>query len=144
VLRRDSAGAIPLFREALALADEHGDDLTRSEVHSHIGFHYLESVHLAEPSVEAGFLDPLVEVADDLDEAGAGSRVDAHARAADAGVLVLAGCAVGPAAGVQSELAGVEVSLHQAKPPRRCGRGVRASTALLVAPAGGEWCQPLA
>jgi hypothetical protein len=37
VLRDDSATAIPYFREALPLADEHAGDLTRSEVHRHVG-----------------------------------------------------------------------------------------------------------
>lgn len=40
VLRDDSATAIPYFREALPLADEHAGDLTRSEVHRHVGFYY--------------------------------------------------------------------------------------------------------
>jgi tetratricopeptide (TPR) repeat protein len=38
VLRRDWDAAMPCFREALALADAHGDDLLRSEVHRHMGF----------------------------------------------------------------------------------------------------------
>lgn len=43
VLRRDTAGSIGLFREALALAGEHGDLITRSEIHRHIGFfHWVE------------------------------------------------------------------------------------------------------
>jgi tetratricopeptide (TPR) repeat protein len=41
VLRRDAAGAIPLLREALPLAEEHGDLITRSEIHRHIGFYHL-------------------------------------------------------------------------------------------------------
>jgi hypothetical protein len=41
VLRHDSAGAIGLFREALPLAEEHGDLLTCSELHRHIGFYHL-------------------------------------------------------------------------------------------------------
>jgi tetratricopeptide (TPR) repeat protein len=41
VLRRDWVTAMPYFREALALAEEHGDELTRSEVHRHIGFSHL-------------------------------------------------------------------------------------------------------
>jgi tetratricopeptide (TPR) repeat protein len=41
VLRRDSAAAIPYFREAVKLADEHADALVRSECHRHVGFHYL-------------------------------------------------------------------------------------------------------
>ncbi|HEX3593002.1 MAG TPA: hypothetical protein VHV74_25530 [Pseudonocardiaceae bacterium] len=40
VLRRDSAGAFPYFREALAHA-EHADLITRSEIHRHIGFHHV-------------------------------------------------------------------------------------------------------
>jgi tetratricopeptide (TPR) repeat protein len=41
VLRRDWAAAAPLFREALALADRHGDLVTRSEAHRHVGFYHL-------------------------------------------------------------------------------------------------------
>jgi hypothetical protein len=40
VLRRDSAAAIPYFREAMELADEHADALLRSECHRHVGFHH--------------------------------------------------------------------------------------------------------
>lgn len=40
VLGRDWATAIPLFREALALA-EHADVITRSEIHRHVGFYHL-------------------------------------------------------------------------------------------------------
>ena len=41
VLRGDSAAAIPYFREAMELADEHADALLRSECHRHVGFHHL-------------------------------------------------------------------------------------------------------
>ena len=41
VLRHDWGAAMPYFRQAMALADEHGDDLTRSLVHRHVGFFYL-------------------------------------------------------------------------------------------------------
>lgn len=41
VLRRDWDAAMPYYWEALALADEHGDEITRSEVHRHVGFFYL-------------------------------------------------------------------------------------------------------
>jgi tetratricopeptide (TPR) repeat protein len=41
VLNSDSDGAIGLFREALPLAEEHGDLITRSEIHRHIGFYHL-------------------------------------------------------------------------------------------------------
>jgi len=40
VLRRDWAAAMPLFREATALADEHSNALIRSECHRHLGFYY--------------------------------------------------------------------------------------------------------
>lgn len=40
VLRQDSAGAYPYFREALAHA-EHADLITQSEIHRHIGFHHF-------------------------------------------------------------------------------------------------------
>ncbi|MFI5930918.1 tetratricopeptide repeat protein [Actinoplanes sp. NPDC051494] len=38
VLRGDWDTAMPLYREAFALAEQHGDLLLRSEVHRHIGF----------------------------------------------------------------------------------------------------------
>jgi tetratricopeptide (TPR) repeat protein len=41
VLRGDPRGSIGLFREALALAEEHADLITRSEIHRHIGFYHL-------------------------------------------------------------------------------------------------------
>ena len=41
VLNSDSAAAIGLYREALALAEKHGDLITRSEIHRHIGFYHL-------------------------------------------------------------------------------------------------------
>ncbi len=41
VLRRDWDTAMPYYWEALALADEYGDEITRSEVHRHVGFFYL-------------------------------------------------------------------------------------------------------
>jgi tetratricopeptide (TPR) repeat protein len=41
VLRRDWVTAAPLFREALALAEQHGDLVTRSEAHRHVGFYHL-------------------------------------------------------------------------------------------------------
>jgi hypothetical protein len=41
VLRRDWDAAMPYFWEALALADQHGDLITRSEAHRHVGFFYL-------------------------------------------------------------------------------------------------------
>lgn len=41
VLRRDWDAAISYFRQALALADEHADLITRSEVHRHVGFYYM-------------------------------------------------------------------------------------------------------
>ncbi|PRY22866.1 tetratricopeptide repeat protein [Pseudosporangium ferrugineum] len=40
VLRGDWETAMPYFREALELAEKHGDLLLRSEVHRHIGFYY--------------------------------------------------------------------------------------------------------
>ncbi len=40
VLLHDWATAVPLFREALGLAEEHGDLLTASEAHRHIGFYF--------------------------------------------------------------------------------------------------------
>ncbi|HEX5407109.1 MAG TPA: hypothetical protein VFX16_32940 [Pseudonocardiaceae bacterium] len=41
VLHDDFATAMPYFWEALELADEHADELTRSEVHRHVGFYHV-------------------------------------------------------------------------------------------------------
>jgi tetratricopeptide (TPR) repeat protein len=41
VLRGDWTTALPYFRQALALSEEHGDVLTRSEAHRHVGFYFL-------------------------------------------------------------------------------------------------------
>ncbi|WP_305782557.1 tetratricopeptide repeat protein [Symbioplanes lichenis] len=43
VFRNDWQTAMPLYREALDLAEHHGDLLLRSEVHRHIGFYYTAS-----------------------------------------------------------------------------------------------------
>jgi tetratricopeptide (TPR) repeat protein len=41
VLRGDWRTAMPFYREALGLAEEHADEMVRSEVHRHIGFYYV-------------------------------------------------------------------------------------------------------
>jgi tetratricopeptide (TPR) repeat protein len=41
VLRGDWEAAMPCYGEALALAEEHGSDLLRSECHRHVGFFYV-------------------------------------------------------------------------------------------------------
>lgn len=41
VLRGDWRAATPFFMEALSLAEDHANDLVRSEVHRHVGFYYL-------------------------------------------------------------------------------------------------------
>ncbi|KFZ79213.1 hypothetical protein ED92_26875 [Amycolatopsis sp. MJM2582] len=71
-----------------------------------------EIVDLSAPYVEFGFADPVTEVVRDLDQPGALAGVDAQDRASDAGVLVLAGGAVGAAAGAEFQLACVEVLLE--------------------------------
>ncbi|MEV4636879.1 tetratricopeptide repeat protein [Actinoplanes sp. NPDC049548] len=43
VLRGDWDAAMPYYREALELAEKHGDLLLRSEVHRHIGFYHTAS-----------------------------------------------------------------------------------------------------
>ena len=43
VLRGDWDTAMPYYREALQLAEKHGDLLLRSEVHRHIGFYHTTS-----------------------------------------------------------------------------------------------------
>ena len=42
VLRRDWETAMPFYREALALAEEHADALLRSECHRHVGFFHVQ------------------------------------------------------------------------------------------------------
>src|SRR3954469_15719426 len=74
----------------------------------------LQALDFAEPAVESGLGDPLGEVVDDLDEAVALGGVDAQHRAADAGVFVFAGGAVGPGAGAELELAQSEVGVELA------------------------------
>src|SRR5438552_11975732 len=58
-----------------------------------------ESLDLAEPTVAAGFVDPVGEIAGDLDKAGTLLRVNAKHGAANTGVLMLARGAVWAAAG---------------------------------------------
>lgn len=52
VLRRDWAAAMPLFREALELADQHADAYVRSECHRHVGFYYFAEERDADKSLE--------------------------------------------------------------------------------------------
>ena len=52
VLRRDWATAMPYFREALALADQHADAYVRSECYRHVGFYYFAEEHDADQSLE--------------------------------------------------------------------------------------------
>ena len=74
----------------------------------------LESFDLAHPAVMAGFGDAVAEIADDRDKAWALLRVDAHHGAAEAGVLVLAGAAVGSSASAQFQLAQLEMCVELA------------------------------
>ncbi|MDT0425649.1 MULTISPECIES: hypothetical protein [Streptomyces] len=80
----------------------------------------LESFDLAEPAVPAGFGDALAKVLDDLDEAGPLAGVHLENRAANAGVFVLAGGAIGAHAGAERDLAELKVLLEVV--PLRCGR----------------------
>lgn len=73
---------------------------------------YLGSLGFTESSVEFGLLDAVVEVGDDVGEARTGLGIEALAGAADAGVLVFAGGAVGAAALAEFEFAGLEVLLE--------------------------------
>jgi tetratricopeptide (TPR) repeat protein len=52
VLRRDWEAAIPRFREALALAGEHGTDILRSECERHVGFFYMVEDVQPEKAIE--------------------------------------------------------------------------------------------
>src|SRR5581483_9424217 len=74
----------------------------------------LQPGHLAVPTVGAGFGDAVGEVADDLGEPGALARVDPQHGAADAGVFVRAGTAVGAPAAAEFEFALFEVLLELA------------------------------
>ena len=106
VLRGDWDTAVPLYREALELADKHGDLLLRSEVHRHVGFfhtlddldsdralHHLRISH--ELRAELG--DPrwipggtvalgLAEIADGLRDQGLAHVRQALQQARDAGL----------------------------------------------------------
>lgn len=70
----------------------------------------LESLDFTEPAVGSGLLDAFCEVVDDLDEVGACPGVDAEHGAADAGVFVFAGGAVGSAAVAEFEFADLGVA----------------------------------
>jgi hypothetical protein len=48
VLRHDWTAAMPYFGDAMALADAHGNALTRSECHRHVGFYYVAETTEAE------------------------------------------------------------------------------------------------
>lgn len=74
----------------------------------------LQTGDLAEPAVEFGLLDAGAQVGDDLEQSGSRGGVQAQARAADAGVFVFAGGAVGAATFADFELAGLEVLLEVA------------------------------
>jgi hypothetical protein len=71
---------------------------------------------LTEPAIHPRFCDAIGKLSDDLAEALTLARVDSQHRAADAGLLVLAGAAVGPAAVTEFELARLKVPLHFVKP----------------------------
>lgn len=52
VLRHDWDAAMPFFREALPLADEHADAYVRSECYRHLGFYYFAEEHDPDTSLE--------------------------------------------------------------------------------------------
>ena len=52
VLRRDWAAAMPFFREALELADQHADAYVRSECYRHLGFYYFAEERDADKALE--------------------------------------------------------------------------------------------
>lgn len=64
----------------------------------------LEALEFAVPAAVGGFGDPDGEVVDDLDQASALFRVDAEHGASNAGVLVVAECAVGTTTGANGGL----------------------------------------
>jgi tetratricopeptide (TPR) repeat protein len=52
VLRRDWGTAMPYFRQALALADQHADAYVRSECYRHVGFYYFAEEHDVDKALE--------------------------------------------------------------------------------------------
>lgn len=52
VLRQDWASAMPFYREALPLADQHADAYVRSECYRHLGFYYFAEEHDADAALE--------------------------------------------------------------------------------------------
>ncbi|WP_306205064.1 tetratricopeptide repeat protein [Actinoplanes sp. RD1] len=106
VFHNDWQTAMPLYREALDLAEQHGDLLLRSEIHRHIGFYYTagdlqsdQALHhfriSHELRTELG--DPrwipggtvalgLAEIADGLREQGLNHIREALQQAKDAGL----------------------------------------------------------
>ena len=52
VLRQDWASAMPFYREALPLADQHADAYVRSECYRHLGFYYFAEEHDAAAALE--------------------------------------------------------------------------------------------
>lgn len=60
VHRGDWDTAMPIFREAQALAEEHADDLTKSEIQRHIGFYY--AVREVQPALAVEYLRTSLEL----------------------------------------------------------------------------------
>lgn len=52
VLWRDWATAMPYYREALELADQHADAYVRSECYRHVGFYYFAEEHDVDNALE--------------------------------------------------------------------------------------------
>jgi tetratricopeptide (TPR) repeat protein len=52
VLRQDWNAAMPYYREALPLADQHADAYVRSECYRHLGFYYFAEEHDADSALE--------------------------------------------------------------------------------------------
>lgn len=52
VLRQDWKAALPYFREALPLADQHADAYVRSECYRHMGFYYHAEEHDIDTALE--------------------------------------------------------------------------------------------
>jgi len=72
----------------------------------------LQSLDLAEPSVEPGFCDSCFQVGDDGHESWSRGWVQSKARASDTRVLMLAAGSVGASAFSEFELAFLEVLLE--------------------------------
>jgi hypothetical protein len=72
----------------------------------------LQALDLAQPTVELGFLNPILQIGDDLGQAGPGTGIQPKARASYAEILMFAWCPVWTTAFAKLQFAGLEVCLE--------------------------------